>query len=87
MVIKRRKKRSRRATKFTDQKLLLTRDDLKRIGILRSNSTLIRAEAAGRFPRRIRMSSVSVAWDRDEVIAWIEERKAERANWHYADAS
>lgn len=67
-------------------KLLLTRGDLKALGIWQSNTTLLRLEAAGRFPRRIRLAGASVCWDRDEVMAWIDARKAERANWVYADA-
>lgn len=65
--------------------LFLRRDDLKALGIWQSNSTLLRLEAAGRFPRRVRLASASVCWDRAEIMAWIDARKAERANWHYAD--
>ena len=67
--------------------LLLTRADLKSLGIRFSNATLLRLEAAKRFPRRLRLSGASVCWDHDEVMAWVEARKAERAGWHYADAS
>lgn len=69
------------------QKLLLSRADLRALGIWQSNSTLLRAEARGKFPRRIRLAGASVCWDHGEVMAWIEDRKAERAHWHYADAS
>jgi Predicted transcriptional regulator len=69
------------------RRLLLTRADLKALGIWQSNSTLLRLEAAGRFPRRLRLAGASVCWDHDEVMSWIEARKAERAGWHYADAS
>ncbi|WP_306141482.1 AlpA family transcriptional regulator [Roseibium sp. MMSF_3412] len=65
--------------------LFLRRDDLKALGIWQSNSTLLRLEAAGKFPRRVRLASASVCWDRAEIMAWIDARKAERANWHYAD--
>lgn len=68
------------------RKLLLTRADLKALGIWQSNTTLLRLEAAGRFPRRLRLAGASVCWDREEIMAWIEARKAERANWVYADA-
>ena len=67
-------------------KILLSRDDLKELGIWQSNSTLIRLEQAGRFPKRIRLSGACVCWDRDEVLDFIEGRKAERASWSYADA-
>lgn len=65
---------------------LLSRDDLKRLGIRVSNTSLLRHEATGRFPRRIRIAGTTVAWLRDEVDAWLAERAAERANHHYANA-
>lgn len=67
-------------------KVLLSRADLKELGIWQSNSTLIRLEQAGRFPVRIRLSGASVCWAKDEIHDFIEARKAERADWHYADA-
>lgn len=67
-------------------KILFSRDDLKKLGIWQSNSTLIRLEQAGRFPVRIRLSGACVCWDREEVLSWIEARKAERTSWRYADA-
>lgn len=66
-------------------KVLLSRADLKNLGIKLSNSSLLRVEARGAFPRRLRLSPATVSWDRAEVEAWIEARKAERASWHYAD--
>ena len=69
------------------KKLLLNREDLKALGIWQSNSTLIRQEALGRFPKRVRLSAAAVCWSNDEVLAWIDERKADRDGWHYADAS
>lgn len=68
-------------------KILLSRDDLKQLGIWQSNSTLIRLEQAGRFPKRIRLSGACVCWDRKEIMDFIQARKAERASWSYADAS
>lgn len=67
-------------------KVLLSRADLKALGIWQSNSTLIRLEQAGRFPLRLRLSGACVCWDRDEIMDFIHARKAERANFHYADA-
>lgn len=52
-------------------RVLYTRADLRRYGILVSNSTLLRLEAAGNFPARIRLSGHSVAWIRDEIDAHI----------------
>jgi predicted DNA-binding transcriptional regulator AlpA len=69
----------------TDKKLL-TRAELKAIGIWQSNTTLLRLEAAGRFPRRLRIGDTSICWDQAEIMAWIDERRAERVHHHYADA-
>ena len=67
------------------RKTLATRDDLKRLGIKVSNTTLLRWEARGRFPRRIRMAGTSVAWLTLEIDAWLAERAAERVRTHYAE--
>jgi len=67
------------------RKTLATRDDLKRFGINVSNTTLLRWEARGRFPRRIRMAGTSVAWFLTEIDDWLAERAAERARTHYAE--
>ena len=67
------------------RKTLATRDDLKRFGIYVSNTTLLRWEARGRFPRRIRMAGTSVAWFVSDIEDWLAERAAERARTHYAD--
>jgi len=66
-------------------KTLATRDDLKRLGIVVCNTTLLRWEARGRFPRRIRLAGTSVAWFHSEIEDWLAERAAERAHTHYAD--
>ncbi|AUQ75748.1 helix-turn-helix transcriptional regulator [Phaeobacter piscinae] len=64
---------------------LATRDDLKRMGIKVSNTTKLRWEAQGRFPRRIRMGGTTVAWFMSEIEDWLTERDAERSRTHYAD--
>ena len=68
-----------------ESQLLYTRADLKRLGITVSNSSLLRWEAAARFPRRIRMAGTSVAWIATEVTAWLAARAEERARVHYVD--
>ena len=64
---------------------LASRADLKRLGINVSNTTLLRWEARGRFPRRIRMAGTSVAWFVSDLEDWLAERDAERARTHYAE--
>ncbi len=52
------------------EKLLLTRSDLKRLGITVSNTTILRWESLGRFPRRLRLGGgTRVAWLASEVSA------------------
>ena len=67
------------------RKTLATRDDLKRLGINVSNTTLLRWEGRGRFPRRIRMAGTSVAWFILEIEEWLVARACERARSHYAE--
>jgi predicted DNA-binding transcriptional regulator AlpA len=67
------------------QKALATRADLKRLGIIVSNSTLLRWEARGRFPRRVRLAGTSVAWLLNELEQWLAERADERSRTHYAE--
>ncbi|TMM51685.1 helix-turn-helix transcriptional regulator [Sulfitobacter sabulilitoris] len=67
------------------QKALATRADLKRLGITVSNSTLLRWEARGRFPRRVRLAGTSVAWLLNELEHWLAERAEERSHTHYAE--
>jgi prophage regulatory protein len=52
-------------------RVLYTLVDLRRLGILISKSTILRLEAAGKFPKRVRIGAHSVAWLRDEVDAHI----------------
>lgn len=69
-------------TAIPTHKILLTRDDLPRLGITISPSTLLRLEAAGRFPKRIRLGHHSVAWLASEIEAHITQladaRRADR---------
>jgi len=59
-------------TTLPSTKIVLRREDLARLGINISNSTMLRLEAAGRFPKRIRIGDQSVAWLANEVIAHLE---------------
>ena len=68
-----------------NDKVLLSRNDLKALGINVSNSSLLRWEQVGRFPRRIRMAGTTVAWLKTEVDEWLEARAEEREHHVYAD--
>jgi predicted DNA-binding transcriptional regulator AlpA len=52
-------------------KLLLSRDDLKQLGIPFSRWTLRRLAAKGEFPASIRLSHNCVAWRRDQIMEWL----------------
>jgi prophage regulatory protein len=67
------------------RKTLATRDDLKRMGINVSNTSLLRWEKQGRFPRRIRMAGTTVAWFVSDLEDWLADRSAERTRTHYAE--
>jgi len=51
-------------------RLLYTRADLRRAGIRMSNSTLLRLEAKGELPARVRIGR-TVCWIADEVDQYI----------------
>jgi predicted DNA-binding transcriptional regulator AlpA len=53
-------------------------NDLRRQGICESNSTLLRWEASGHFPRRIHLGLRAKAWIAAEVDAFIADRAAAR---------
>jgi prophage regulatory protein len=61
-------------------RVLYTRADLRRLGIHISASTLLRLEAAGRWPKRVRIADHSVAWIGEEVDAHIEALSLARGN-------
>ncbi len=59
-------------------RLLYGREHLPRLGLNLSNSTMLRLEAAGRFPRRVRIGAHSVAWLASEIHDHIAKLAAER---------
>lgn len=59
-------------------KVLLVRKDLVRLGINVSNSTMLRWEAAGRFPKRVRVGDQSVAWLASEIHEHVANLAASR---------
>ena len=60
---------------------LVTRKQLKTdFGIPYSLQHIARLEAAGQFPKRVRLGQARVAYVMDEIQAWIEQRLKERDN-------
>lgn len=64
---------------------LMVREDLKKRGIAVSNSSLLRWEQRGAFPRRVRLGGTTVAWLKHEIDAWFAARAEERSRHVYAD--
>jgi prophage regulatory protein len=66
---------------MTSNPIVLNRADLRLRGLPYSNSTLLRWEAAGRFPKRVRLGGAGghcVGWLASEVTAHIEALSAAR---------
>lgn len=59
-------------------KVLINRKKLLEM-IPLSSRTIYNLEQRGEFPRRIALTSRSVAWDLSEVEGWIAERKSSGA--------
>lgn len=55
-----------------------TREHLRILGVTQSPSTLLRLEATGRWPKRVRIGDHSVAWLKDEVDAHLDALADER---------
>lgn len=53
---------------------LLPYEDLRPLGITASKVTLWRWEAAGKFPKRVKVSPGQVAWVPSEVDEWIKAK-------------
>jgi prophage regulatory protein len=56
------------------KRLLVCKKGLRELGVPYSFQHIARLEKAGVFPQRIRLSANRVAWDYEEVCAWIAER-------------
>lgn len=61
---------------MTEKRLLTKREVCRRVCY--SPAHVDRLEAAGRFPKRVRLGEHRVAWVEEEVTAWINARIAER---------
>jgi prophage regulatory protein len=61
-------------------RVLLSADDLWGLGLRYSRVQLWKLVKAGLFPAPIKISANRNAWLQHEVLAWIEQRAAERNN-------
>lgn len=70
------------------QKQLVSKKELKSVcGIPYSAQHIARLEAAGLFPKRIKLGQNRVAWLLSEIEAWIDERLATREHINGSDIS
>ena len=65
--------------------LILSRQDLTNLGITVSDSTLLRWEYYGRFPRRLKLARTRVAWLATEIQQWIKDASDGRDDDHYTE--
>jgi predicted DNA-binding transcriptional regulator AlpA len=61
--------------------LLLSAEDLRRLGINYSRSQLRRRMRDGTFPQAIKLGKSRLAWRRDEIMAWIEKLPRSKTNY------
>jgi prophage regulatory protein len=59
---------------MTIERLLVSKKDLRALGIPYSFAHIARLEAAGRFPKRIRLGQCRVAWLYEDVVNWVQDR-------------
>ena len=58
---------------------LVTKKELRSLfGVPYNFAHIARLEAAGQFPKRVRLGACRVAWLAEEVQGWIDERVATR---------
>jgi prophage regulatory protein len=73
---------SKGVTTMQIDRQLVSKKDLKTIGIPYSFQHIARLEKAGHFPKRIQLGQCRVAWCYKEVSEWIAERIARRDPAH-----
>lgn len=57
---------------YVDSRVIRLPDVCRRVGL--SRSQVYRLEAAGNFPRRLKIGSRASAWLEHEIAGWISER-------------
>lgn len=60
---------------------MLSKRQVKEL-VLYSPQHIARLEAAGEFPRRVRLGSNRVGWLEEEVLAWLQQRIDARDQQH-----
>lgn len=60
------------------ERQLVTKKELRTLGIPYSFQHIARLEVAGKFPKRVQLGQCRVAWRYGEVMEWIAEKVALR---------
>lgn len=60
------------------ERQLVTKKELRTLGIPYSFQHIARLEGAGKFPKRVQLGQCRVAWRYEEVMEWIAEKVALR---------
>ena len=59
-------------------RLLVSKKELKALGIPYSFQHIARLEKAGQFPKRVQLGACRVAWSYQEVCDWVADKVALR---------
>jgi prophage regulatory protein len=62
-------------------KKMLSKRQVKEL-VLYSPQHIARLEAAGQFPKRVRLGANRVGWVEEEVLAWLQQRIDARDQQH-----
>jgi prophage regulatory protein len=63
---------------LADMPVYLRAPDLRRLGIPWTPPYIQELEAAGKFPKRVRLGDNTVVWIKSEILAWQEQRNTVR---------
>ena len=63
---------------MTINRLLVSKKELRELGIPYCFAHIARLEAAGLFPKRVRLGACRVAWRYEQIVGWVKDREAGR---------
>lgn len=64
------------------ERLLVSKKDLKALGVPYSAAHIARLEKEGKFPKRIQLGACRVAWRYKDICDWIDARAADATDKH-----
>jgi prophage regulatory protein len=72
---------------MTINRLLVSKKELRELGIPYSFAHIARLEAAGLFPKRVKLGACRVAWRYEKIVGWVQDREAGRLRDYITDVS